>query len=580
MRFIIILALLFFPLWAVATTPMIKIKMTGLDKEDQQIILSNLSIKNAQTEQGLTEDRIICLHELAQEEITTTLQALGFYQPIIQAKLFSTTTGWVAEYSVTSGPVAIIRSVIFKLQGAGRHNLELIAITKYAPLKIGDPLKHRVYETFKQDWLGKALQLGYLDAVFNINSIHLNTSTHQADIVLEMDTGAPYHFGVINFANPPYPVDYLKQYIPFTPGSPYTTEQIILLRKNLTESDLFSKVKIDPNLNEAQEYAVPLDIQLTPRPRNTYTASTGYGSDTGMRETLGYERRLSSYPGHRFNMNVKGSKRLNQGNVQYSIPTKNPTTDRLVFGFQVTEEKTSDKKYSLLEEIGTTHIQARDQLEQTLALHYRHEKFRLLQDQPKLTTRFLMPSIGHIWSNINRKELLPTGIYASLTIRAGVGLSSTNLMQAQSRVKWALPISDMARVILRTDLGATAVSNMNQFPLSLRFFTGGDHTVRGYGYESLSPKGVDQFGNVVPIGGRYLFVGSAELERRIYKNISAAIFCDTGNAINGWGPRLANSMGFGFRWYTPLGPIRLDIAQALPKGLRKPRVHLTFGLDL
>jgi len=582
MRFIVFLLLFFFPLLSIGSNTPLRVEVTGLNKDEKKILLAALSIKNAEHEKHLTEERVLNLHQFASEEILTTLQALGFYHPTIDSTLYTTDSGWIAEYNIIPGPPISIQSLSLKLVGRGKENPELKAMMEKSPLILGAVLKHNTYETFKQNWLGKALQLGYLDAVFTINEIRLDTNRNCADIILEMDTGIQYNFGSVTFVSPPYPTHYLNRYIPFSKGSPYTTEQLLLFQKNLIDTDLFTKVRIDPNLNEAEYREVPLKVRLTPRPHNKYIASTGFGSDTGLRGTLGYERRLTSYPGHRFNMSVKGSKRLNQGNLQYAIPTKNPATDRLVFGYQVTEEKTSDKKYSLLEEIGATQIQKRNQLEQILALQYRHEKFRILQNQPKITTHFLLPSIGLIWSNINRKALLPKGVHVSLTVRGGLGLilSTTNLIQAESRFKWALPLGESARLILRTDLGATAISNPKDFPLSLRFFTGGDHTVRGYGYQSLGPKGVDQFGNVVVVGGRYLFVGSAEIERQVYKNFSAALFADSGNAMNHWGPRLANSVGVGVRWCTPLGPIRLDIAQALPKLKRKPRVHLTFGMDL
>jgi translocation and assembly module TamA len=583
MRFIVFLLLLFLPILTKGSPPLLQVEVVGINEQDKQHILSNLSMKNAENEKNLTQERVLALNQLAIEEITTALQTLGFYQPIITPKLFRNECGWRVEYYIQAGPLTRIHAIKLKLSGSGQDNPELCAMAQYSPFKKQDPLNHSLYETFKQHWLGKALQLGFLDAEYTISEIRLSTRQNYADIVLEMDTGKRYHFGEVYFASPPYPVEYLNRYIPFTSGTPYTTEQLLTFQKNLTESELFKRVRIDPDMNETEDYAIPLKVRLTPRPANQYTASIGFGTNTGPRGFLGYERRIKTFPGHRFNMNIKGSRRLNQGNIQYAIPGKCPTTDRLVFGYQVTEERLCDKKYSLLEEIGVTQIQKReDQLEQILALQYQREKFRILQGDPKQKTHFLLPSVGYVWSNINNKELLPTGTYVSFVARGGLGLflSTTNLMQAETRIKWAIPMGEITRLILRTDLGATAISNTQDLPLTLRFFTGGDHTVRGYGYQSLGPKGVDQFGNVIVVGGRYLFVGSTEIERKIYKDISGAVFFDCGNAVNRFGPRLAQSAGVGVRWRTPLGPLRLDIAQALMQKKRKPRVHLTFGLDL
>lgn len=586
MRFIIFLWFVLFPLMGLCSEQKLRVEITGVTKEEKKILFPNLSIKQAEKEIGLNEDRIVGLHQLASEEIITTLQALGYYHSTITAKLFLTHhlnhTEWTAEYHILPGPPVRVRSITFRLLGPGQNNRELYNIIKNATLKKGMPLNHNDYGSFKQLWLGKALQLGYLDAIFNVSEIQLDRQQNQADIVLEMDTGVRYHFGEIHFASPPYPIPHLKRCIPFKPGTPYTTENLLLFQKSLTETDLFSKVRIDPNLNEATDYLIPVKVRLIPRPANKYTASLGFGSDTGPRGTVGYEHRLQSLPGHRFNINVKGSERLNQGNIQYSIPGKNPVVDRLVFGYQVTEEKPVDKTYSLSKEVGITHIQKREPVEQILAIQYLKEKFKELPEDPKQKTHFLLPSIGLVWSDIDRKALLPEGTHVTLIVRGGLGLllSTTNLIQAENRVKWAIRLGDETRLILRTDMGATAISNKTDFPLTLRFFAGGDHSVRGYGYQSLAPTETDAAKNEIRIGGRYLFVGSSEIERRVYKNLSAAIFFDAGNAFNHWGASLARSAGCGIRWRTPLGPIRLDIAQAIPRAKRKPRIHLSFGMDL
>ncbi len=74
--------------------------------------------------------------------------------------------------------------------------------------------------------------------------------------------------------------------------------------------------------------------------------------------------------------------------------------------------------------------------------------------------------------------------------------------------------TDDSRVILRTDLGYTAVHDFNDLPLSLRFYAGGSQSVRGYEYQALG----------LPDGGRYLVVGSAEYQHQIYGNWNAAVF--------------------------------------------------------
>jgi len=583
MRYCLLALLFFFPAlcWSAGNFPL-SVVITGLSPEEKKIVLSNLSIQSRDEKIPLTQEQALNLYRLGPEEISTTLEALGYYHPKIQSEFYTTPKGYRAEYTIELGPPILIKSIFLKLSGAGQFQPELLALLQNPLLKTGAALKHSAYETFKRNLLGKALELGYLDAVFTINTIHLDTTQNRADIHLELNTGMRYVFGEVNFESPPYPSNYLKRYVPFSQGTPYTTEKLLLLQKNLIDTDLFSKVRIDPDLNDAKRFAVPLKVRLVPRPHNKYTASLGFNTDLGPRGGAGWERKLTTFPGHRIHINGRAYKRLQRATAQYTIPGKNPATDRFSFGTQIIKETPSDHKYSLSSESGVTYIQKRGYFEQIFGVHYLSEVFRTLPTDPKQQSHFVLPSVGCTWSNIKEKALLEHGLRVTLSARGTVSalLSTNNLIQGEARVKWIAPINELTRLILRSDVGATAASHNQDIPLSLRFFTGGDHTVRGFGYQSLGPRKTDKLGNEIVVGGRFLFVGSAELERKIYKNIGVATFVDTGNAMNRWGARLATGAGLGLRYETPLGPLRLDVARPLMRGKHRPRIHLTFGMDL
>ncbi|MDH3640424.1 MAG: BamA/TamA family outer membrane protein, partial [Gammaproteobacteria bacterium] len=109
-----------------------------------------------------------------------------------------------------------------------------------------------------------------------------------------------------------------------------------------------------------------------------------------------------------------------------------------------------------------------------------------------------------------------------------------------------------------------------------RFFTGGDRSVRGYGFNALGV--TDENGEV--IGGRHLLVGSVEYDHAINDQFSVAAFLDTGNAINSLNDDLEQGAGLGVRWKSPVGPVRLDIASAISRPGNPIRVHISVGPDL
>jgi translocation and assembly module TamA len=113
-------------------------------------------------------------------------------------------------------------------------------------------------------------------------------------------------------------------------------------------------------------------------------------------------------------------------------------------------------------------------------------------------------------------------------------------------------------------------------PPSLRFFAGGDQSVRGYDYQSLAPE--DRSGRRT--GGRYLAAGSLEYQYGIAEQWRLASFVDRGNSFDSLDqPELKRAVGLGVRWISPVGPIRIDLARALDDG-GGLRLHFSMGPEL
>jgi len=110
----------------------------------------------------------------------------------------------------------------------------------------------------------------------------------------------------------------------------------------------------------------------------------------------------------------------------------------------------------------------------------------------------------------------------------------------------------------------------------LRFFAGGDQSVRGYDYQSLSPE--NSQGD--KIGGQYLFAASVEYQYSFAERWRLAGFYDQGNTFNSLStPSLKSAVGVGVRWVSPVGPLRLDLAHPLD-GEGGVRLHFSMGPEL
>ena len=120
-------------------------------------------------------------------------------------------------------------------------------------------------------------------------------------------------------------------------------------------------------------------------------------------------------------------------------------------------------------------------------------------------------------------------------------------------------------------------------PPDQRFYGGGSGTIRGYRYQSVGPQFpvTKEFPVLTPIGGTAIAAGSLELRQRFGTSYGAVVFVDAGqvsatlNAVPG---QFRIGAGAGLRYYTPIGPIRLDLAVPTPRHIGDDAFEVYIGL--
>ena len=155
-------------------------------------------------------------------------------------------------------------------------------------------------------------------------------------------------------------------------------------------------------------------------------------------------------------------------------------------------------------------------------------------------------------------------------------ISDFDFVRLNTTVKGLYTLAERHRFLARAQGGGIASNSFARVPPSLRFFAGGDQSVRGYAYRTLSP--VDETGDT--IGARFLATGTLEYQYEFRPGWRAATFVDHGNAVDSWQDPLKTSLGLGIRWVSPVGPIRLDLARSISDSDEGFRLHFSMGPDL
>ncbi len=556
----------------------------GLDKALSEAVLASIGIAAEQDNRRLSPARLQALHARAPEEIRRALQPFGYYRPRIEASLVQSPQDdrkdWRATYVIQTGDPVRIRKLNLDMVGEGAADRLLQKARRRFPLKEGEVFEHARYEAAKRRFLQQALSLGYINARYAIHEARVYPEEGAADIKLVLATGIRYQFGPIIFTDSVLDPALLARYSDIREGEPYSARRLLELQNALFGTDYFSRVEITPQLEDVAGRRVPVVVDLAPRKRHRYSAGLGYGTDTGLRGSLGYTNRRINRRGHRLRTTLRFSQLEENFTASYLIPFRNPRRDKweLSASFVNDHPDADREENSYILTVSRSVGRGRHWME-TLRLRYRRDSF--LVGSRRGDSKLLLPGFHLAWIRGDQDRFrIRRGGRLSMDLQAAHEklFSDTSLLQPRLGVKFILPAGlQRSRILLRGEVATTFIDRFDRLPPSLRYFTGGDNSVRGYAYESLSPR--NEKGE--RIGGRHELGGSIELDHRFREKWSAAIFWDFGNAFDDWSaPEIEQGAGFGIRWLSPLGPLRIDLAEAVSRPGRDFRLHLVFGPEL
>lgn len=400
-----------------------------------------------------------------------------------------------------------------------------------------------------------------------------------ADIELIYESGPRYALGKVKFeGDTPFDEDLLQRMVPFKEGEPYDSELIAELNRDLQSSGYFEGVRVDAAPTTAKNDVIPVEVKLDTRKPRTMGLGLGYSTDVGPRIKANWTRHWVNPQGDSYGWEAELSAPRQNVGLFYDIPLDPPLTDKLRWagGYQFEDIDGSDTLSKLLTFGPEWHSKLPSGWQRVISLKWQREEYELGDDSGLST--LLMPGISYSYLKSDNRIDPHNGYrlsFESKVAKEGLG-SDNNLLYGTALVKGLTTVFDKHRFLGRVQVGGSATNGYNSVPPSLRFFAGGDQSVRGYDYQSLSPKNSD--GD--RIGGRYMVAGSVEYQYSIAEKWRVATFVDQGNSFNKLElPNLKTGVGIGVRWVSPVGPIRLDLAHALDDdgGIR---LHFSMGPEL
>ncbi len=522
------------------------------------------------------EQELLRYSRVVRQQAEKAAQALGYYHADIETQV-SGGDNPTLSLRIEPGEPVRLDTIVLRVDGpaATQPNFRV----PRNRLKRDDVLNHGEYEAVKQRILNQASRYGYFDGHFTRQRLAIDPSTNTADVELVFDSGPRYALGDVRFeGDAPFDPDLLARMVPFEAGTPYDSELVADLNQAMQSSGYFDGVRVDANPANAEGQRIPVAVQLTTREPRTLGLGFGYSTDVGPRLRFDFTRHWVNPQGHSYGIESELSAPRQNVGLFYDVPLDPPLTDKLRYaaGYQYEELGDRDSLSRLLTVGPEWHRKLPSGWQRIWSLKWRHEQYELGDDAGVST--LLMPGVAYSYLRSDNRLDPNRGYRLRFELSAakeGV-LSDADLVHATATVKGLTTLAGRHRFLGRVEVGANWTNAYTNVPPSLRYFAGGDQSVRGYDYQSLSPTNSD--GD--KIGGRYQFAVSAEYQYSLTEQWRLATFVDQGNAFNTLElPSLKSSVGVGVRWVSPVGPIRVDLAHPLDDegGVR---LHFSMGPEL
>lgn len=569
---------------AAAHAASVDVELEGLNEEMRDAVRASLALADYQ-KRDISPAELRAAFRKSDEEIRRALQPFGFYDVEVRKDLSGDgQNGWKARFTVAPGKPAIVREERVEVTGAGKEQRRVAAaVAGFAP-KVGDRFDHATYEASKAVIDTSLRGAGFLDAKYTQRRVTVRPEEEAAEIELAWDSGPRYRFGPVRFSGDvPFPDEFLQEFVTWREDAWFNSEQVLNLQQRLVDADYFELVSVQPALDEKKDGRVPLDVLLNRDERTVYSGEVYYSTDFGAGVRVGAERRWLNKKGHKADAEIEYSQRLQEFAVHYQIPRPGREDRSYDYGAAYRDETTETSRSRNFQLAASRSERRWHGFTRTLGFKYFHGDFAIGREDE--TQEFGKSTLLFAEGTLNRRRLndrlAPRRGYVfdvGLRLASEALVSDTDIAQVFSRYTWLTPQGDKGRIKLRAEVGAMAVRDFNALPPDLRFFAGGDRSIRGFDYQEIGETNADG----VVVGGEYLAIGSAEYEYYFKEEWGAAVFADAGDAFTG-DFNLNASVGVGVRWKSPLGPIRVDFAFPVQHALPLKdswRIHVLLGPDL
>ncbi|MBX3620681.1 MAG: BamA/TamA family outer membrane protein [Rhizobacter sp.] len=556
------------------------------DLLERNLDLGRLSVIAPGTTLGDAElDRLVAA---TPQQAKGLLETEGYFQPqvTVQRRPGEPSGGRpVVQVTVEPGPQVRVRNVDLQVTGplaeatdqGDPHAFETRkAMQGGWPLPVGAPFRNPLWSSGKRDALAQLRAQAYLDADWQDTDARIDVAANAADLSLVADSGPLYRTGALRIRGLHFHDEKtVRNLADFDPGTLATETLLLDFQERLQNSSLFDRASVTVSPDAPDPSAAPVHVRLHERELQEATFGVGVSADVGARATVEHVHRRP------FGWAALARNKLEISQLRYSWQGELSTHTlpglwrNLIGGAAERIDSDTDTVSSARLRVGRAQDTRR--IDRLLFVEFERSLRRTTSTREQANA--LGAHYHGIWRDVD-STLLPTrGRVWAGQLGAGVAESTPGargpFTRLYGRFRGYWPLGHRWYSQARVELGQVFSADNVQVPESLRFRAGGDDSVRGYAYRSLTPQvdGVDT-------GGRVIFTSSVEVAHPLLERLPAlwgAVFVDAGRAADRFrGLDPAVGAGVGLRYRSPIGPVSVDLAYG--EEVRKFRLHVNVGV--
>ena len=564
--------------------------------EIQDLLERHLELQRYRELPDLSDNELARLLTAAEKDARELLATLGYFSPEIKFDQQIFSAGAVARQinlSVVPGEPTVVGEVKIEFKGAINDNptaqSQRRQIESNWLLGPGMRFTQARWAAAKQQALRQLTMQRYPTGQLTTTLADIDPVTRSAQLTVTLDSGPAYQLGGLVIKGlSRFDADMVTRLARITPGSSYDQTQLVAAQQRLADSGYFDSAYLTLDTT-GDPTAAPVQVQLREAQLQKLVLGVGISTDGGPRVSVEHTHHQVPGIGWRAVSKFSLDRKTQSIGSELTAPP-DASNWRWVTAAQLKREELGSFDVNS-QSLRVGRSQRGDRIDRNYYLQFERADTATSDTTAPATATALSANYAFTVRNFDSLPFPGSGWGLGMELGGGTTLGDQRDPYGRVLARWlgywplgrgaddASATLRAGRLALRAEAGAVIAREGINLPSTQLFLTGGDNSVRGYGYRNL---GVTLPGGQIT-AGRYLAVGSVEWQRPIaldgrLSDWESTVFMDAGAVTNKPGDFKARvGVGVGARWKSPIGPLQIDLAYGVAD--KRLRLHMNVGFS-